>query len=167
MSDLAATVGHALVGKRRQPKNEQPALLQRAPRRTPTALGSYRPVRIENAHLVGTDVDRLAGFMHNWQRWMKLGGRTGGWPSRASGGIGVSGSKDIGAMEGESDAYFAMAVDAIVQELPVAQRVAVYVFHDLADEGAHVFRFPRNNKAELYTLALAQVQKGLVARGLW
>jgi hypothetical protein len=140
------------------------AILRGRKKRSPL---SYKPPPREFKSTVRMEDDRLGWHMHNWQRWMKLRSYPGRLPGRASGGIGISGSRDFDAMCATEDGKCAFAVDAIVQELPSAQHAAVYIFHDIAEEGAYAFRFPRNNKEELYVLALETVRAGLTRRGIW
>jgi len=106
--------------------------------------------------------ERLLWHLRNWVAWHRKGNSVGVWySSRASGGIGKSGSTDFEAMCANSDNTLAMAVDALVDDLPQRERLAIY-----NEWLATVFRF-EGDAAALYESGVERLAKGLRARGIW
>lgn len=106
--------------------------------------------------------DRLAWHLDNWAAWM--GGRAVRlwYPSRASGRMGSSGSTDFDAMVATADARCAACVDALIDDLPQPQHLAIYHRHL-----ASVWRFPRFDLEQCYRTARDSIAKGLTLRGIW
>ena len=106
--------------------------------------------------------ERLVWHLGNWVAWHRKGNSVGvGYPSRASGGIGKSGSTDFEAMCENSDNSMAMAVDALIDDLPQLERMAVY-----NEWMGTVFKL-HGDAAELYLGAVDKIGRGLRARGVW
>jgi hypothetical protein len=104
---------------------------------------------------------RIEWHLGNWASWMRGAGRPNLWyPSRASGGMGKSGSSDFDSMVASADSHCAAAVDAIVDGLTPRERCAVHnrhlatVFIVRDEEGA-------------YLAALVVIERGLAAKGIW
>lgn len=102
--------------------------------------------------------DRVDWHLWNWVRWHRTTGRPNlGYVTTR----GVSGSSDFDSMARACDRKSAIATETAINDLPPAQSDVVYARHLYA-----VFRFPRENAAELYaearaTLALTLVKKHL------
>lgn len=77
----------------------------------------------------GLDFDRLAWHLHNWSVFMYHRGNRLGYPSRASGLMGTSGSRDFEALAADADRRCAEACDAIIDSLEIACRAAIYAQH--------------------------------------
>lgn len=98
--------------------------------------------------------------MENWAQWMRSGGISLWYPSRASGGMGRSGASDFDAMCANADARCAAAVDALIEALPQNEKLAVHNVHT-----ATVFKL-RGSTRYLYGEAKIKIGKGLDARGI-
>ena len=114
----------------------------------------------------GMTDDRLLWHLVNWAEWMedKRSDFTRGYPSRASGGMGQSQSRDFDAMVATVDTICAKAVDAILDgACSHAERLSVWHFHLDA-----VFRFPRLGCGAhiCYAAAKEKVRRGLMRRGI-
>lgn len=105
--------------------------------------------------------DRTEWHLSNWATWMHKGSVGKGYPSRASGGMGRSGSTDFDAMCANADTTSALAVDTLIEDLPQAERLTVH-----NEWLAAVYRV-RGDPAELYASAKERIAKGLAAKGIW
>ena len=105
--------------------------------------------------------DRVEWHLRNWKAWQQKGGLRLGYSSRASGGIGKSGSTDFDAMCANADNSSAVAVDTIIDDLPQRERLAIY-----NEWLCTVFRFEGDALA-LYESGVNRLAKGLRARGIW
>jgi hypothetical protein len=103
---------------------------------------------------------RCAWHLANWAQWMRQSALKLSYPSRAPI-IGKSGSSDFDAMVATEDTRCAVAVDAIIDGLPVAERLAVHHVHLAA-----VWR-PGADLAGSYAAARDRVALGLTKRGIW
>lgn len=107
------------------------------------------------------ELDRLDWHLRNWVAWQRRGGLNIWYSSRASGGMGKSGSSDFDSMCANADNRSAMAVDTILDDLPGRERMAVY-----NEWLATVFRF-EGDAIALYDAAVQKLERGLIARGIW
>lgn len=106
--------------------------------------------------------ERLVWHLRNWVAWHRKSHRVGvGYPSRASGGIGQSGSTDFEAMCANSDNALAMAVDALIDDLPQRERQAVY--NEWLGTVVQLWGDP----SRLYLAGVDKLARGLRARGIW
>lgn len=106
--------------------------------------------------------ERVDWHLWNWEQWQRHEGTFGDYESRASGGVGGTGSKDFDAMVATADARCALAVDVIIGGLPPIQRMAVHNVHL-----STVFRFrDEGAQAAMYVLACKTIGRGLDIRGI-
>jgi hypothetical protein len=103
--------------------------------------------------------DRCDWHLANWAMWMGQTGLKLRYPSRAAC-IGKSGSNDFDAMVANADTRCAMAVDAIIDDLPTTERLAVYHIHLAA-----VWRLRFLDAC--YARAKVHITNGLTMRGIW
>lgn len=109
----------------------------------------------------GMTIERCEWHLWNWEAFMLAGGSNGGYLSRASVGASTN-SREFDAMVAEVDRRCAEAVDAIIEDLPVAMHIAVYVTHRLCRP---VFTL-RSTIPQLYNEAKPIIAKGLTAKGI-
>lgn len=107
------------------------------------------------------ELDRLDWHLRNWVAWHKRGGLRLWYSSRASGGMGQSGSSDFDAMCANSDNCYAMAMDTIIDDLPQREKFTIY-----NEWLCTVFRF-EGDPVALYDAAMQKIERGLAARGMW
>ena len=74
--------------------------------------------------------DRTDWYLYTWERWMR-GSKTMrlAFPSRASGGMGSSGSLDFDQMADAAEIRCAEATDSCIDELQGRDRMAIYATH--------------------------------------
>ena len=107
-----------------------------------------------------TDLD-VTKHLVNWADWLRRGSASGtGYPSRASGGMGNSGSKSFDAMVQEVDNRCARAVESVVSDLSPVESAAIRHFHCEA-----VYRF-RDPAGDVYRRAKIIVGRELEKRGI-
>jgi hypothetical protein len=70
--------------------------------------------------------ERADWHVDNWAQWMHGRGTGLGYPSRASGRMGKSGSTDFDQMVASADVRCAVAVDALIDGMTWTQRKAIY-----------------------------------------
>lgn len=105
--------------------------------------------------------DRVEWHLANWQSWMHTGRSVDRLPRRSVA-IGNSGSSSFEDMTDASDVRCAMITDAIISDLPPAQACAV--MRRYLDS---VYRFPRDNYADMLEKAKRQIGSKLAIRGVW
>jgi hypothetical protein len=71
-------------------------------------------------------VQRCEWHLDNWAEWMAERFNKLGYPSRASGRMGKSHTTDFDSMVRSADVRCALAIDALIDDLPETQRAAVY-----------------------------------------
>jgi hypothetical protein len=71
--------------------------------------------------------DRVEFHLFNWAKWLRGSGMRLGYPSRASGGIGISHSADFDQMADNADNTIASWVDAIIRGLGNLEQKALRV----------------------------------------
>lgn len=105
--------------------------------------------------------DRLEWHLWNWEQWhyQQKGHYGRGYPKRAHGPMGASGSSDFDQMVAAADTRCALAVEAILNDLPPAQRCAVHAVHLAA-----VYHL--RNLQSSYDHATEAVRAGLTKRGI-
>lgn len=106
----------------------------------------------------GMNNDRLSWHLWNWARWMDRGSYGLGYPGRSL--CTASGHSDFDEMVNRADARCARAVDAIVEDLPQPQKLAVHHKHLSA-----VFRI-RADLETAYELACDKISRELTKRGI-
>jgi hypothetical protein len=111
---------------------------------------------------------RLEWHLDNWAEWQFKRENRGGYPTRASGGIGLRASNTFDSMVQAADDRCARAVEAILDGLMPAERAAVWHFHLGVDFNVQVFRFPHvgYGAERLYEQAREKIRKGLVSKGI-
>lgn len=109
--------------------------------------------------------DRVNYWLTEWARWMRRPEQKLGYPKRTLGLVGGGESQrwDDWAWEGESEAWErnCRAIDALIQDLPVAQNCAIQHLYL-----GTVWRFPRDNASELLNRAEAELLRGMNARAI-
>lgn len=106
------------------------------------------------------DEERLRWHLANWAAWIRHDDHRLGYPSRASGGIGSTGSREFDAMVATADARCAEAVDAILDDLPKPDRAAVYSIH------IEAVWFGPEPLSDVYCRACDQIRNRLDAKGI-
>ena len=109
---------------------------------------------------IGMTDDRVDWHLWNWSQWMRRNSHRLGYPRLASGGMGRSAHSDFDEMVQAADARCARAVDAIIEALPAAQRIAVH--HKLL---ASVYRV-RADLATSYADACDRIRRELMRKGI-
>lgn len=127
---------------------------------------SSRPAKRLNVPVKPTTVafgtpDRVEWHLHNWQTWMHTGRSVDRLPRRSTG-IGNSSSSSFEDMTDASDIRCAMITDAIISDLEPAQSSAIHRRYLSA-----VYRFPRDNYAEMLLKAKLEIGLKLSIRGVW
>lgn len=108
--------------------------------------------------------DRVEWHLDNWRRWMRSGQSVDGHASRSSGCSDGGTSKGFDEMVEEEDRRCAKVVDAILDNLPPAQRIAIYVERGIMGK---VFRFERLPYEKALELGKAALGRELARRGVW
>ena len=123
------------------------------------------------AAAVAEQDDRAEWHLWNWSQWMRKRPRElvpvrdkereSGYPSRGMGGLGCSGASDFDSMCAAVDTRCAAATDALIDDLPQPERLAIYNRWI-----ANVFRF-RDGEDRAYKAGKTKIGRGLWARGIW
>jgi hypothetical protein len=104
---------------------------------------------------------RIDYNLATWKEWMQADNNKLGYPAKSLIVVG-SGSWDTEAEEHSIDIRVAMAMDAIINDLTLAQRGAIW--HIWLGS---VIRFPRNNLDELYKQARSAIVMGMDKKGIY
>lgn len=104
--------------------------------------------------------DRVSWHLDNWAVWMRGKSTDLDFPSRVAI-IGKSGYSDFDAMVASVDTRCAVALDAMIEDLPRPQHIAVYQVML-----ASVYRL-RDDPVVLFELAKETLRKGLTLKGIW
>lgn len=123
----------------------------------PTSMQGHTAVRF------GTP-ERIEWHLWNWSRWMDSGKAVDGHASRSSGCSDGGTSKGFDEMVESEDRRCAKVVDAILDNLPPPQRIAIYV--ELGIMG-QVFRFARQPYEKALELGKSALGRELSRRGVW
>lgn len=105
--------------------------------------------------------DRLVVLLSDWADWCGSYRPRLGYPAAAAG-LGGAGMCDFESMCEEVDGVMYRSIDAAVDDLPPAQRAALYRHYGLTA----VFRFPRNNFQTLLDEAHDALRRALPRRGV-
>lgn len=108
--------------------------------------------------------ERVEWHLEVWRRWVRSGQEVQGH-ARESQCVSDGGtSKSFDEMVESEDRRCAQAVDAILDNLPATQRIAIYVERGVM---AKVFRFERVAYAKALADGKAAVGRELARRGIW
>ena len=106
--------------------------------------------------------ERVEWHLLNWARWMRSGNQIRGLPGRAtllsSGGK----SKDFDEMADSEERKMARNVDTIIHDLKPIEVMAIHHKYLYA-----VYRFPRENLADLLAGAKVKIGASLNKKGIW
>lgn len=108
--------------------------------------------------------DRIEFHLENWRRWMRSGQEVDGFASRSSGTSDGGTSKGFDEMVEAEDRRCAKIVNAILHNLPPAQRIAIYQEQGIT---GRVFRFERTTYAAALSAGKAALGRELSRRGVW
>lgn len=108
--------------------------------------------------------ERVEWQLWNWSRWMDSGKSVDGHASRSSGCSDGGTSKGFDEMVEEEDRRCAKVVDAILDNLPPAQRIAIYVERGIMGK---VMRFERVTYDQALKLGKEALGRELSRRGVW
>lgn len=108
--------------------------------------------------------DRIDFHLWNWARWMRSGQEVDGFPGRA--GVCSSGgtSKSFDEMAESEDQRCAKVVNVILDNLPPAQRISIYMERGIM---GRVFRFERLTYEKALEFGKAALGRELSRRGVW
>lgn len=108
--------------------------------------------------------ERVEWHLETWRRWMRTGQEVDGAP-RASSGLSDGGtSKGFDEMVEAEDRRCAKIVDAILDNLPPVQRIAIYQYKGIT---GRVFKFVRVSYEQALTDGKAALGRELHRRGVW
>lgn len=108
--------------------------------------------------------ERVEFHLDNWRRWMRSGQEVDGH-ARQSQGLSDGGtSKGFDEMVESEDRRCAKVVDAILDNLPAPQRIAIYVERGIM---GRAFRFERLTYENALHLGKAALGRELSRRGVW
>jgi hypothetical protein len=108
--------------------------------------------------------DRIEFHLDNWRRWMRSGREVDGH-ARQSQGLSDGGtSKGFDEMAEAEDRRCAKVVDAILDNLPPVQRIAIYIERGIM---GRVFTFVRVTYHQALTEGKAALGRELARRGVW
>lgn len=108
--------------------------------------------------------ERVAWHLENWRKWMRSGQEVDAFPSRAIGCSDGGTSKGFDEMVEAEDRRCAKIVDAILDNLPPTDRIAIYI--ELGIMG-RVFTFVRKTYHQALTDGKAALGRELARRGVW
>jgi hypothetical protein len=107
------------------------------------------------------ELDRLTDYLTLWAAWVRRWKPSIGYPQRAAG-LHTGGSvQSFADLTDQADDYAARTLNGMIESLPPAQQCAIHAIH----LGA-VWRFPRQNRDELYEQARTTLEAGLIRWGL-
>jgi hypothetical protein len=110
--------------------------------------------------IVDESDQRIMYYMAIWVEYMRRPESSLSFP-RASSGMASGGAHSFDDLAGQADNYAARAMEAIIEDLPERQKLAVYHFN----LGA-VWRPSRFNLADEYKGAMISIGKGIIRKGL-
>lgn len=111
----------------------------------------------------GTE-DRVEWHIENWRRWMRSGKEVDGFEHRACGMSDGGTSKGFDEMVEAEDRRCAKIVDAILDNLPPPQRIAIYMHTGIM---GRVFQFTRITYHQALTQGRGALGRELARRGVW
>lgn len=106
-------------------------------------------------------IEPIDRHLDMWKSWMRSRSEARGSLSKASGFVGGGYSQSFDDMCLAADSSAIRATDSIIEGLPPAQRAAVWHWAGLTA----VYRFPRNNYADLLETARGVIWRELQRRG--
>lgn len=108
--------------------------------------------------------DRVEFHLENWRRWMRSGQEVDGH-QRASSGMSDGGtSKGFDEMVETEDRRCAKIVDAILDNLPPTERLAIYMERGIT---GRVFQFRRQTYEQALAAGKEALGRELSRRGVW
>jgi hypothetical protein len=107
---------------------------------------------------------RVDWHLDNWRRWMRSGQEVDGHSHQSAGLSDGGTSKSFDEMVESEDRRCAKVVDAILDNLPAPQRIAIYVERGIMGK---VFRFERTTYEKAIELGKAALGRELARRGVW
>jgi len=108
--------------------------------------------------------DRVEWHLENWRRWMRSGQEVDSLPSRSSGVSDGGTSKGFDEMAEAEDRRCAKIVDAILDNLPPVERIAIYIERGVM---GRVFKFVRVTYHQALSAGKAALGRELARRGVW
>lgn len=108
--------------------------------------------------------ERVEFHLENWRRWMRSGQEVDSLP-HASNGLSCGGtSKGFDEMVEAEDRRCAKIVNAILDNLPPVQRIAIYIERKIM---GRVFKFVRVSYEQALADGKAALGRELSRRGVW
>lgn len=107
---------------------------------------------------------RVEWHLDNWLRWMRSGQAVDGHATHSVGLSDGGTSNGFDEMVESEDRRCAKVVDAILTNLPAAQRIAIYVERGVM---GRAFRFERTTYAQALKDGKAALGRELSRRGVW
>lgn len=107
---------------------------------------------------------RVDWHLENWRRWMRSGQEVDGHQRSSSGMSDGGTSKGFDEMVETEDRRCAKIVDAILDNLPPVQRIAIYQHKGIT---GRVFRFVRETYDQALQSGKAALGRELGRRGVW
>lgn len=108
--------------------------------------------------------ERVEWHLENWRRWMRSGQVVDGFASRSSGTSDGGTSKGFDEMVEAEDRRCAKVVDAILDNLPPVERIAIYTAKGIM---GRVFKFTRVSYTQALLSGKAALGRELSRRGVW
>lgn len=108
--------------------------------------------------------ERVEFHLSNWRRWQRSGQEVDGY-ARESTGLSSGGtSKGFDEMVEAEDRRCAQIVDAILDNLPPVERIAIYIERRIM---GRVFKFKRITYSQALTSGKMALGRELARRGVW
>lgn len=108
--------------------------------------------------------ERVEWHLENWRRWQRSGQEVDGHATCSLGMSSGGTSKGFDEMVETEDRRCALIVDAILDNLPPAQRIAIYTERGIVKQ---VFRFARQTYAQALQAGKEALGRELGRRGVW
>lgn len=112
--------------------------------------------------IIDESINRLIADLEDWARWSMCYRLRIGFPSRSIGLSSGFASQTFDEMCEQADSTRCRVLDTMIDDLSPAQRQAIHRRYLHA-----VYRFPRENYAEMLAQAHEELLKGGAGRGLW
>lgn len=108
--------------------------------------------------------ERVEWHLENWHRWQRSGQEVDGHASASCGMSDGGSSKSFDDMVETEDRRCAVIVDAILNDLPPAQRIAIFTELGIVKR---VFQFHRQTYAHALQAGKEALGRELGRRGVW
>ena len=108
--------------------------------------------------------ERVEFHLDNWRRWMRSGKEVDSLPGRSCGCSDGGTSRSFDDMVEAEDRRCAKIVDAILDNLPPVQRIAIYMERRIM---GRVFEFKRITYHQALTEGKSALGRELARRGVW